>query len=204
MRTRHNYLQFTTLLQGIYTSLPWRSKSAAQRVFRATGGYKKKKNIRSAALTVVLNIRVIALPPDIQNLFQEWKRDPSQFWRAYGANLGKHWDSRASIENVSTEAYLIVRHLNLRRSWDTILWRFYAYFFRQLACLLGDGQVNMSNGLYQRLFKALVQSEMITDAAAVIEENLRLWIAAGSRYYKICLRLGTGALFLLPQVSDKV
>ncbi|KAH6667750.1 hypothetical protein B0J14DRAFT_704225 [Halenospora varia] len=178
--------EFASLLHGIYTSLPVKSKSTAQRIFRTTDGTKKKKT-RSAALTAVLEIRVIALPQDIHNLFQTWKENPSQFWKACGAQLGTLWDSEKSVESVATEAYLAVRHLRVRRLWDTILWRFYANFFYNLALLLGNGQ-----------------SEKITDEIAVIEGNLRSWTAAGSRYHKICLRLDKGALFLLPQVPDNV
>lgn len=203
MRTRADYLKFASLLQGIYTSLPVESKSTAQQIFYSKAATKKKKK-RSAALTTVLEIRNIALPQDIQNLFQAWKENPSRFWNACGAHYGTQWDSGESIENVATKVYLVVRHLNLRRLWDTILWRFYASFFYNLALLLGNGQVNMSNGLYQRLLKVLLRSEKITDEIAVIEENLRSWTASGSRYHKICLRLDKGALFLLPQLSDNV
>jgi len=63
----------------------------------------------------------------------------------------------------------------------------------------------MSDKQYQRLLKIILQSKHITDSAIVVENNLRSWTAAGSRYYKICLRLGDGALFLLPQVvADSV
>jgi hypothetical protein len=200
---RPNYLKFASLLQSIYTSLPDKSKSTAQRIFRSTDGIQKKKT-RSTALTAILEIREIALSQDIQNLFPAWKEDPSQFWKAYTSQLGIQWGSEKSIENVASKAYLVVRKLNLRRLWDTMLWRFYANFFYNLALLLGNGQVNMSDGLHQRLLKALLHSEKITDETAVIEENVRSWVVAGSRYYKICLHLGKGALFLLPKLSDNV
>lgn len=202
-RTKADALKFARLLQGIYTSLPAKSKSTAHRIFRRTNG-TKKKNIRSAAVTAVLEIRAIALPKEIHNLFQTWEESPSQFWKGDGTQLEACWESRGSIERIATEAYLIVRQLGQRRMLDTILWRFYVYFFYSLALLLGDGQLNMSNGLYQRLLAALLQSKQVTDDAATIEENLLAWKAAGSKYHKICLRLGQGALFLLPQVSDGV
>lgn len=118
--------------------------------------------------------------------------------------LGADLTSRKPIESIATDVYLVVRRLTLRRVLDTILWRFYVTFFYDLALLLGNGQVNMSDGLYQKLLKILLQSKRITDEIAVIEGNLRSWTAAGSRYHKICHHLNKGALFLLPQVSDNV
>ncbi|KAH6667474.1 hypothetical protein B0J14DRAFT_620004 [Halenospora varia] len=171
------------------------------RLIQQLNNYDKELTLE--ALLEKKEISVIALPQDIHNLFQTWKKNPSHFWKACGAQLGTLWDSEKSIESVATEAYLAVRRLRVRRLWDTILWRFYANFFYSLALLLGNGQVNMSDGLYQRLLKVL-QSEKITDEIAVIEGNLRSWTAAGSRYHKICLRLDKGALFLLPQVPDNV
>ncbi|TEY29578.1 hypothetical protein BOTCAL_0938g00040 [Botryotinia calthae] len=54
----------------------------------------------------------------------------------------------------------------------------------------------------EELIKALTQSKKITDDIGVIKANLKHWIAAGSRYNRICLALDKGALFLIPQISD--
>jgi hypothetical protein len=196
-------LKFTSLLQGIYKSLPLKSKRIAQGIFR-TSKENKGKKAQSAALATVLETRGVTLPPDVHDLFQVWKQNPTKFWKARGELLGIHWDSRESTDSVASEAYFVVRRLNSQRLWDTILWRFYASFFYDLALLLGNGQVNLTNGLYQRLLEVLSQSEKITDDIVTIESNIRAWTAAGSRYNKICKHLDKGALFLLPHLSDNV
>lgn len=101
-------------------------------------------------------------------------------------------------------AYLTTKQLEPRRLWDTILWRFYTSFFYSLALLLGDGRVNLTDGLYGRLLEAISQSSNVTDKIDVIQAKLQLWTTAGARYYKICQYLGDGALFLLPHISDSV
>ena len=66
---------------------------------------------------------------------------------------------------------------------------------RSLPC---HGYISLS----QRCLKAIQHSGKTTDEIAVIEENIRT--AAGSRHHNIRLRPGTGALFLLLQISEKM
>lgn len=180
-----------------------KSKTRAQRIFHTNNARKKKKK-RSVALQSILEIKVIDLPQDIHHVFQTCKDNPSHFWRVYDAHVETCRDVGESIETFAIESYLVIRRLGLRRLLDTVLWRFYTTLFYDLALLLGNGQVHMSDPLYKQLLITLSRSPRITDEALVVEENLRSWVAAGSRYHKICLRLGRGALFLLPQLPDKV
>lgn len=163
----------TSLLQGIYASLPTKSKTSAQQIFRATSSRKKRK-IRSVALATVLEICSVSLPEDVRALFDFCKEDPSQFWKSSSAHVGIRWDSGKPFEVVASEAYLAVRRLNTQGLWDTILWRFYSSFFYNLASLLGNGQVNLTDGLRERLFETIAQSSNVTDGCGVIKENLRV------------------------------
>ncbi|KAF7861820.1 hypothetical protein EAF04_007702 [Stromatinia cepivora] len=119
-------------------------------------------------------------------------------------HLSVRWDSREPLKDIAAEAYLVVQHLSLRRPWNTILWRFYAIFFYMLGSMPANGARNISDLMHQRLVEALQLSQKITDDIDVMKQNLRSWTAAGFKYHKICLRLGQGALFLLPQVQDTV
>lgn len=181
------------------------TKTRARRTFYRTNNPEKKRK-RSTALQAILEIDFIDLPQDIRHVFQTWKDQPSRLWNLHEAQVGTWQYFGKSIETVAIEAYLVIRHLSLRRRVDTVRWRFYATLFYDLARLLGNGQEHMSDALYQELRTALSRSREITDAdeAVIVDKNLRSWIAAGSRYHRICLRLGRGALFLLPHVLDKV
>ncbi|TGO56011.1 hypothetical protein BCON_0083g00030 [Botryotinia convoluta] len=192
--------EFASLLNGIYTSFSAKSKSTAQKLFQKTNQTRKKRS-KSPALLTVIGIHDIALPPSIQSQYQLWKENPSQFWWPSDSLQAKQ-----SIEIIAVEAYSVIQKLRLRQVYDVILWRFYVSFFYDLALMLGHGQKvltsNLYNLLYQRLIKALTQSKKITDDIGVIKANLQHWIAAGSRYNRICLALDRGALFLIPQISD--
>ncbi|KAJ8063046.1 hypothetical protein OCU04_008289 [Sclerotinia nivalis] len=62
----------------------------------------------------------------------------------------------------------------------------------------------MTDALYQRLFEVFKRSRKITDEAAVIKSNLQAWVTAGLRYHKICSHLGKSALFLIPEIPDRM
>ncbi|KAK6592199.1 hypothetical protein H4I96_12059 [Botrytis cinerea] len=192
--------EFASLLNGIYISFSAESKSTAQKLFQKTNQTRKKRS-KSPALLTVIGIHDIALPPSIQSQYQLWTENPSQFWRPSDSLQAKQ-----SIEIIAVEAYSVIQKLRLRQVYDVILWRFYVSFFYHLALMLGHGQKvltsNLYNLLYERLIKALTQSKKITDDIGVIKANLQHWIAAGSRYNRICLALDKGALFLIPQISD--
>ncbi|KAM0124994.1 hypothetical protein ACHAO1_010812 [Botrytis cinerea] len=192
--------EFASLLNGIYTSFSAESKNTAKKLFQKTNQTKKKKS-KSPALLTVIGIHDIALPPSIQSQYQLWKENPSQFWRPSNSLQAKQ-----STDIIAVEAYSVIQKLRLRQVYDVILWRFYVSFFYHLALMLGHGQKvltsNLYNLLYERLIKALTQSKKITDDIGVIKANLQHWIAAGSRYNRICLALDKGALFLIPQISD--
>ncbi|CCD42667.1 hypothetical protein BofuT4_P074690.1 [Botrytis cinerea T4] len=162
---------------------------------------EQEEKSKSPALLTVIGIHDIALPPSIQSQYQLWKENPSQFWRPSNSLQAKQ-----STDIIAVEAYSVIQKLRLRQVYDVILWRFYVSFFYHLALMLGHGQKvltsNLYNLLYERLIKALTQSKKITDDIGVIKANLQHWIAAGSRYNRICLALDKGALFLIPQISD--
>ncbi|KAF7939144.1 uncharacterized protein EAE97_007225 [Botrytis byssoidea] len=194
--------EFASLLRSIFISLPSEFQSTAREMLTKTNQREKKKT-KSPALSAVIEIQNIALPPTIQDHYWLWKENPSRFWHPVGIS-----HANQSVEFIAVEAYLAVRRLRQRQVHDTILWRLHASFFYQLALLLGQGKrlalADLHNNRYQRLVKALAQCEKITDEETVIKANLQLWAATGSRYNKICMALDKGALFLLPHISDAV
>lgn len=169
-------------------------------MFRNAHDTRRKKS-KSPALATILGIRDIALPPGIQNQYQIWKEDPRQFWWSLE---GEH--IKVSFEVAAIEAYRVIRNLRSQQADDVILRRFYVTFFYRLALFCGHGQKfitnNLHNILYELLGKALTGSKKITDDTSVIKANLQNWVAAGSRYNKICMALDEGALFLIPQIPD--
>ena len=106
------------------------------------------------------------------------------------------------INTVASQAYIGLTALNTQRKWDTITWRYYTLFFYDLILLIGDGKLNLTTGLHRKLLEVLHSSPFITDDIDIIENNLKKWVSAGSRYSKFCTSLGDGALFLLPPLSD--
>ncbi|KAI9640256.1 hypothetical protein NHQ30_011306 [Ciborinia camelliae] len=192
--------EVTSFLQSVYTSLSTESKGIVQEISRKTNGTKRKKP-KSLALVSILRVHDIAVPSGIQEQFQIWKENPSRFWRPLDSQL-----SEPSIETAAIEAYLVLQRLRVREVGDVILWRFYVSFFYELALLVGHGQkvmtLTLHNTLYERLLKATTQSKEITDEPGVMKTYLQAWVAAGSRYNKICMSLDKGALFLIPQIPD--
>ncbi|KAH8587338.1 hypothetical protein B0O99DRAFT_694610 [Bisporella sp. PMI_857] len=194
-----------SLLSKAFNSLTPKSKTAVQNLFsRATNGSKKKAK-KNHYLKTILQTGKIALPAEVNEQFAACKENPSVFW-----NRG-HWlhsksatqDSRQHTIHVAVaQAYLGVKELSIQRKWDTIVWRFYTLFFYELALLLGDGGVQLTATLFDRLLEVLTASSRISDNSETITKNLNKWFTAGSKYSKFCDSLGAGALFLLPHLTD--
>ncbi|TGO66599.1 hypothetical protein BOTNAR_0058g00350 [Botryotinia narcissicola] len=189
--------EFASLLRSIFISLPSEFQSTAREMLTKTNQREKKKT-KSPALSAVIEIRNIALPPTIQDHYWLWKENPSRFWHPVEIS-----HANQSVEFIAVEAYLAVRRLRQRQVHDTILWRLHASFFYQLALLLGQGKrlalTDLHNNRYQRLVKAFAQCEKITDEKAVIKANLQLWAATGSRYNKTCAEFGDAMSHLRSQ-----
>jgi hypothetical protein len=103
---------------------------------------------------------------------------------------------------IVAQAYTGLKSLRVTRKWHTITWRFYTLFFFELALLLGEGGVTINKKALDRLSDVLTASTAIEDKRKTIALNLKTWTTIGSRYYKLCSSLSSGALFLLPQLSD--
>ncbi|TGO86771.1 hypothetical protein BPOR_0278g00130 [Botrytis porri] len=168
--------EFASLLRGIFTSLPTEFQNTAQAMLAKTNQHKKKKT-KISALSAVIEINNIALPPTLQDHYRLWKENPSRFWHPVESSI-----TDQSLEFIAVEAYLVVRSLHQRKRVSII---------------------ELPNNLYQRLIKA-TQCEKIPDEKTLIKTNLQTWVAAGSRYNKICMALDKSALFLLPQISDAI
>ncbi|KAH8593138.1 hypothetical protein B0O99DRAFT_628191 [Bisporella sp. PMI_857] len=210
------------LLTRIFESLTPESKDIVRDLFsRATNGsetrsrspipqeVKTKRRKTQHYLTAILEIKVVALPAEVNEQFIACKRNPSAFWRR-----GHQMDSKSAtrdlrqymadsnIDIAIAQAYLSVKKLSIQRKWDTIVWRFYTLFFYELALLLGNGGVRLTKNLLNRLLKVISAASGISDDNETIATNLRKWTAVGFRYYKLSTSLGAGALFLLPHLPD--
>lgn len=153
-------------------------------------------------MAILCAINSVSLPEEVHELFSNCIHNPRSFWATLEFQAPLISESVVSVSIVASNIYLRIRRLRLRRKWDTIVWRYYALFFYDLALLIGDGQTRITKKLLGGLLHVLKTSQSITDDAEAIEANLLAWCAAGHRYWKLCDALDNGALFLLPQLSD--
>ncbi|KFY46794.1 hypothetical protein V494_00326 [Pseudogymnoascus sp. VKM F-4513 (FW-928)] len=189
-------------LREAFDSLPPKSKTIARNISSKPPTSSGSKP-RCTALVALLEVGEIALPEEVQTIFNGCKESPSKFWSSVGIqNDAICFTGSETINTVASQAYIGLAALNIQRKWDTITWRYYTMFFYDLILLIGDGKVNFTASLHKKLLEVLHNSPLITDSLDIIESNLNTWVTAGSRYSKFCESLDDGALFLLPPLSD--
>ncbi|TGO19878.1 hypothetical protein BTUL_0002g01250 [Botrytis tulipae] len=106
--------EFASLLRGIFISLPSDFQSTAREMLTKTNQREKKKT-KSPALSAIIEIHNIALPPTIQDHCWLWKENPSRFWHPVEIS-----HANQSVEFIAVEAYLVVRRLRQRQIWENI------------------------------------------------------------------------------------
>lgn len=191
-------------LRETFDNLPPKSKTIARNISSKTPTSSKSKS-RCASLVAILEVGEVALPEEVQTLFNGCKKNPSKFWSSVGTqNDAICFTRREPIDTVASQAYIGLTALDTQRKWDTITWRYYTLFFYNLILLIGGGKTNLTAGLHKKLFEVLDNSPLITDSLDIIKDNINTWITAGSRYSKFCKSLDDGALFLLPPLSDSM
>lgn len=191
-------------LRKAFDGLPPKSKTIARNISSKTSTSSESKS-RCTSLVAILEVGEIALPEEVQTLFNGCKENPLKFWSSVGVqNDAICFNGSEPIDTVASQAYIGLTALNTQRKWDTITWRYYTVFFYDLILLIGNGKINHTAGLHGKLLEVLHNSPLITDSMNTIESNLNTWITAGSRYSKFCNSLDDGALFLLPPLSDSM
>jgi hypothetical protein len=191
-------------LRKVFDSLPPKSKLAVRQVFNPKTKDPNEKTVPNWYLTGILQVKTIALPEEVHDVFKKCKAKPSEFWISVGLrSTGEIYRPQDSYLVIAlSQVYLGIKSFAIKRTWDTIIWRFYTLFLYELALLIADGGVHITNNIIEQLFVIITASPAINDDSETIRENLRKWTSTGCRYYSLCSSLSPGVLFLLPPLSD--
>ena len=192
--------QFIDRLSEIVNSWPTRSKRTVRAILRGppkratlTGCHSRPSE---EALRAISQIKGIGLPSSLTTIYDEWCKHPASFWDSRGFSI--------KSGNLS-HLYKDMKQLETQRQSSTILWRFFTLFFFDLMRLIGDGRKYLVETLQQKVVDAIDTFGLMQDAAGIIQGDLKRWASAGFRYHNIAMRLGDGALLLLPhEVTDNM
>jgi hypothetical protein len=197
-------LKFQSFLSDVFNGFSPESKRAARELIKSSDRTNGPTKRDRPWLAVVREINSCGLPVEVNEFFNECMKDARAFWYSFDSVAPFISRSSSPLTIAASNAYLGISKLQRQRKRDTIVWRYYCLFFYDLAIVVGNGQERITSKVLEELLYTLKESDAIADDAETIKANLTSWCAAGQRYSRICKALDSGALFLLPFLSDTV